>query len=146
MSKNPTDRMKDPFYAQLLFHIESMICRTDELAKEAGITLTDSQVRSTLIKAKQIVDGADFNMPETNERENILSNLAMNIWHAPDEIMMETTDCEGKPQSEPLDLALWSNALETVADSIKTRKSNVPGSRCYLDYVQDFIADSQKRE
>lgn len=53
MKHNPTDRMKDPFYAQLIFQIENMICVADADAKSRGITFTDSQVRSAILKARR---------------------------------------------------------------------------------------------
>ncbi len=50
---------------------------------------------------------------------------------------------DGEVEEEPLPISDWVKALETVADSIKTRRSNVPGSRDYLDFLPGFIAQAQ---
>ena len=131
--------MKDPFYAALLFQIERMICLADEEAKELGIELTDSQVRSALIKARKLVQGANPEVSDENERDQVLARLIRSIYHAPDDLMEETKASDGSTETQPLQVPHWLNALETVADSIKTRKSDVPGSRCYLSYIHSFL-------
>lgn len=55
MSRTALDRMQDPFYAALLFQIESLICQTDTDATEAGMPLTDSQVRSSVVRALETI-------------------------------------------------------------------------------------------
>ena len=140
MKHNPIDRMKDPFYAGLLFQIEQMICQADDEAKRKGMELTDSQVRSAIIKAQKKAQGEDPNIPVTNEREQILAALIDSICQAPYQIMEQTLADDGTEEHQPLAISYWVNALETVQDSIKTRKRNVPGSRDYLNYLPGFIA------
>jgi hypothetical protein len=142
MKQNPTDRMKDPYYAGLLFAIEQMICLADDEAKAEGMSLTDSQVRSAILKAQKLVQGGSPDIPETNERERVLAGLIHAIYHAPDEMIKDTVTADG-PSNEPLPLPDWINALETIADSIKTRRSTVPGSRDYLNFVHGFISEAR---
>lgn len=123
---NPTDRMKDPFYAGLLFQIESQLSQTDEVAKVMGLQLTDSQVKSALIKAQKKLQGGTPAIPQANDREKLMASLI-------DTLCLTSVDKQA-----------WSNALETVADSIKTRTGNVPGSRNYLDFVQDFVRSAPR--
>ena len=135
MKNSPTDRMKDPYYAGLLLHIENIICITDDSAKGAGVVLTDSQVRSALIKVRKLIGGGEPDISETTDRDRILHRLIMSLYHAPSVLM------EKRKLSDIVD---WAKAMETVEDSIRTRKSDVPGSRDYLDYVHHFMAQVHK--
>jgi uncharacterized protein (DUF1778 family) len=54
---NPTNRMKDPFYASLLFRVETHVHAVDCAAKVTGISLNDSQVRSAILRAAKVVAG-----------------------------------------------------------------------------------------
>jgi len=137
--------MKDPYYAGLLFQIEQMICEADDEAKCMGLQLTDSQVRSAMLKAQRKVRGEEPVISETNEREKILSALIDSIYQAPDYIMKRTMTDDGAEEEEPLPISDWRKALETVAGSIQTRRSNVPGSRCYLDFLHGFIGKTWGR-
>lgn len=146
MKNNPTDRMKDPYYAGLLFQIEQMICQADDDAKSKGLQLTDSQVRSAILKARRMVQGAEPHIPATNEREQILAELIDSIYQAPDHIMKGSMTDDGGMEEEPLPIPDWINALETVAESIKTRRSDVPGSRDYLTFLHGFIAQVREAD
>lgn len=136
--------MKDPFYAGLLFQIEQMICQADNEAKSKGQILTDSQIRSALIKTRKRAGGGGMDIPETNERERIIAKLINNLFQAPEEIFEQITSDDGTIQEQPLKISDWIKALETVEDSIKTRKSSIPGSRDYLDFVHHFIEQAKK--
>ncbi len=135
--------MKDPYYTGLLFQIEQIICQADETAKGLGIQLTDSQIRSALIKTRKKAAGADPEIPLALERDRILAGLIDSLLQAPGQLGKRVVTAEGEVE-KPLPLADWTNALETVEDSIKTRKSNTPGSRHYLDFVHGFIAQAKR--
>lgn len=45
--KKHGDKMKDPFYARLIFTIEQFIYEADQTAESVGVKLTDSQIQST---------------------------------------------------------------------------------------------------
>jgi hypothetical protein len=143
MKNNPTDRMKDPFYAGLLFQIENIICQADDDAKSKGLQLTDSQVRSSLIRTQKKLQGGDPEIPQTNAREKILADLIDSLCRAPEALREETSADDGALQGKPLDILDWVRALETVEDSVKTRKSNIPGSRDYLEFLHAFIREAK---
>lgn len=140
--RNPIDRMKDPFYARLLFQIERMICLADDEAKDAGVNLTDSHIRSALIKAKKLVQGEEPEVPQETDRDGILSQLIMSLYHAPDDILEERIHADGTREKQPLQVSHWIRAIETVMDSMKTWKGG-QGSRGYLDFLHRFLADAQ---
>ena len=143
MKPNPTNRMKDPFFAGLMFQIEQMICLADTQARTSGCELTDSQVRSTMIKARKLVQGAEPNLPQATERDRILRGLAMSIYHAPDDLMEQSDDSGGGLTERPLEISDWLKAIDSVHHSIDTRRSDIPGSRDYLSFLQEFIAGAQ---
>ncbi len=136
------DRMGDPFYANLMFQIEQIICGSDGLAKEKGIVLTDSQVRSALIKTSKKLEGADPDVPQANERDKALAGLIGNLCRAWEGLGLLEISIDGAKHEKSVDVVAWIKAIEAVEDSLQIRKSPVPGSRCYLDYVQRFIADA----
>jgi hypothetical protein len=144
MKTKPIDRMKDPFFAGLIFQIEQMIHITDQNAEDSKIKLTDSQVRSVIIKARKLIQGEEPNWPTTPERDRILADLAMIIFHAPDHLMEQTTEPDGTTKEEPLKISDWLKALESVQTSIELRRSKIPGSRNYLDFLTDFILRAQE--
>ena len=76
MKNNPTDRMKDPFYAGLLFKIEQIICQVDDEAKRQGLELTDSQIRSALVKARKKVAGEDPDIPCKRRSKSVAGSRA----------------------------------------------------------------------
>lgn len=139
MKHNPTDRMQDPFYAGLIFQIESRICHADAQAKSGNIALTDSQVRSAILKARRMALGATPKISGSNERERILAALIDDINRAPQSFWVQTESETGATSEEPLPMSYWADALETVAESIDTRRSDYPGSRDYLDFLHGFI-------
>ena len=145
MKTNPTDRMKDPFYAGLLFQVENIINQADSDARSKGLQLTDSQVRSALIKTQKKLQGGEPEISETNEREKILAALIDSLIRAPNALMEQSTTEDGRAEEKSLNISDWVKALETVEDSVQTRKSNIPGSRDYLDFVHGFIGQAKGR-
>ena len=143
MSRNATDRMRDPFYAGLLFQIEKLIGQADVDAKSKGLSLTDSQIRSALIKTRKKLKGEQPAIPHSNEREQILLELIRCLILAPTCIMEQVTTVDGGTEEKPLNLSDWSKAIETIEDSVKTRTGHLPGSRDYLDFVHGFLQQAK---
>ena len=131
--------MKDPFYAQLLLQVENLICQADADAKSKGLQLSDSQVRSALVRTRKKLKGEKPLIPQTNEREIILAKLIDSLLLAREYIIRKSITADAQEISIPLSAADWSKALGTVEVSVMTRKSDTPGSRHYLDYVHEFV-------
>ncbi len=137
--------MRDPFFAQLMFLIEKTICAADQDARQQGVTLKDSQIQSAINKAIGLASGKSPRMEETSEADRILRKLILSINHTINN-KLEARIVDGKQQEEkPIRPAEWIMALESVMDSIKTRRSGIPGSRDYLDFVQGFILRAAKQ-
>lgn len=131
--------VRDPFFQRFLFQIEQSICTVDNDAKSEGVVLSDSQVRSALVKAKKLVQGASPQVSRESAPDRFLWVLIQNIVHAPDGLIDELQPTDGVPLSDAQWVAYWLKALDTVMESIKSRKSSSPGSRVYLDFVHGFI-------
>ena len=138
--------MQDPFYAGLLLQIESRICQTDTDATEAGMPLTDSQVRSAVVKARKMAEGGQPAIAGETPRDLILRDLAQMLSRVPDFLQEARTNAEGQTVRKPIDIKDWIKALETVLDSMKTRKVDQPGSRAYLDFAREFVAEALARQ
>jgi hypothetical protein len=92
--KKHGDKMKDPFYAGLIFTLEQFIYEADQTAESVGVKLTDSQIQSTLIKAKKLCQAGTPKLTAQTEKEHILQNLMMSIYHAPDALMEQSDSGE----------------------------------------------------
>ena len=145
MGKNPTDRMRDPFYAGLLFQIEHIICQADDEAKSKGIRLTDSQIKSALNKTRGKLEGGTPVIPTGSEKDKIIAQLIDSLCLAHHDLAERQQYPDGTETDKPLDVMDWIRAIETVEDSVKTRKSHIPGSRDYLDFVHGFIEQAKGR-
>jgi len=143
MGRHSIHRLKDPFYVGLIFQIEQMICSADEEAKEAGWGLNDSQLQSALVKAHKLVKGAARKIPESSDRDRLLSKLIRSLHDARECLLEECVGDDGIAEQRPLRRVDWANALETVIDSIKRRKGGVSGSRAYLDFLPEFLASAR---
>ena len=138
--------MRDPFFAHLMFLIEQMISEADVDARAQGVTLRDSQVQSALTKARGLASGKSPRIEEATDADRVLRTLILSIDHAPNELIERSIDPDGLRQEKPLDAADWIMAIETVIDSIKTRRSEIPGSRDYLDFVEAFVKRAKKSQ
>jgi len=146
MKQNAHDRMKDPFFGYLMAVIEKEIAQADAEAKERSRQFTDSQVRSTLIKAIKTAKGEKPAIPAGSEHERLLADLIPRILRKREDILTRVVD-EGDDEpaeddeipGEPVQLSHWILAMETVVSSIKIRTQMTPGSRGYLDFIHDFV-------
>jgi len=131
------DLMKDPFYAQLSYVVESAICKADQEAQKKGIRLTDSNIKSALNKARRITPQRSvLPLDAINTREAFIEELALSI-AAQREILEHTA--EDGSDGTAISHADWVKAILVVEASLKLRKSDEPGSRFYLDFVRRFI-------
>ncbi len=136
------DLMKDPFYAQLMFVVESSICKADKAAQEQGLRLTDSNIKSALNKARRMTPQKVIAPVESlRSREDFVEELARSI-AANREILLEETDGAEGEMTE-VSQADWVKAISAVEASLKLRHSKEPGSRDYLDFVRSFVEEGR---
>ena len=140
------DLMKDPFYAGVMYVIESHICTLDDRARKSGIILSDSQIQSSLIKLEKTIRGQKPGIPTESPRDQLLAEWIGENRTPPKEIQIETIGESGEAFREPLAIEDWLAALLAVLESVKTRRSPFPGSRAYLDFVHDFIARASRKK
>ncbi len=141
------DLMKDPFYAGILFEIERKLDEADRLASARGLRLTDSQVRSALVKAVNTARGrppATASAP-AGEKERLLLDLGAQLESVRANIFVQQLRPDGVAEEVPLPTADWVKALEAVRKSCELRSGREPGSRAYLDFLRGFIAQAKNR-
>ncbi|MCK9589108.1 MAG: hypothetical protein WC076_08895 [Terrimicrobiaceae bacterium] len=142
------DLMKDPFYAGILFAIESKIHEGDRLAASRGITLTDSNIRSLLIKT---VHAARGKLPQSvpasaGAKDQFLAEFLHQLIAAKDSVMERQELPDGTLEESPLPCTDWIKALEAAKESCAIRTGDEPGSRGYLDFLADFIPQAGGRK
>jgi len=142
------DLMKDPFYAGILFAIESKIHEGDRLAVSRGITLTDSNIRSLLIKTIQAAGGKlPQPVPDSaGTKDQFLAEFLHQMIAAKDSVMERQELPDGTSEEIPLPCSDWIKALEAAKESCAIRTGDEPGSRGYLDFLADFIPQVGARE
>lgn len=138
--------MRDPFFAQLMFLIEELICAADAEARGKQIILKDSQILSALTKTHGLVSGKEPKINESTEADRILKKLIFAISQL-------TTNPNGPVLEqleggllEPVSKKYWGLAIEAVMESLSIRRSKIPGSREYLDFVKGFIDQAKARK
>lgn len=118
----------------ILLAIEGTIHRAERAALNQGVTLTDSQVRSTLNRVrKHGIPGAPKS-EAASARDKVLAQLHVDIASLRSALAVE----EASGVTVDLSDAEWNLAVRTIEDSIRLR-SNGAGSRDYLEFLQDFL-------
>jgi hypothetical protein len=145
MKKNPIDRMKDPFYAQLIFSIEGIVLQADEEAKDRNLRLYDSQIKSALVKTRKRLRGGDPEVPQGNEKEELLAKLVDSLCHNPDTLREIKPNPDGTEEEIPIERSDYIRAVESVERSLKNHRSDLPGSRLYLDFLHRFLRDVRRK-
>lgn len=143
--KNPHDAMQDPFYANILYVIETKLHEGDLLATTRGLKLTDSAVRSALVKASHVAKGHPSVPASANAsaKDKFLGELVEQLGRVRAGIRVQTSRPDGSGTEEaPLPAKDWLIALECVRDSCELRSNGQPGSRSYLDYLGAFLRGS----
>ncbi|MCX6878174.1 MAG: hypothetical protein NTW21_30840 [Verrucomicrobia bacterium] len=92
--------MKDPFFGYLMVAIEKVIAQADTEAKERSRQFTDSQVRSTLIKAIKTAKGEKPAIPAGSEHERLLAGLITRILRKREDILTRVVDEDGNGHAE----------------------------------------------
>jgi len=134
------DLMKDPFYAQLMFVVESAICKADKSAQDQGVRLTDSNIKSALNKARRMTPEKVIAPVEfLRRREDFVDELARSIAANRKVLLTQAEGAEG--ERTEVSHADWAKAISAVETSLKLRHRDEPGSRDYLDFVRSFIEE-----
>ena len=128
--KNPSDLMKDPFYAQIMFRIETLIHERDEEAKrESDLTLKDTNVKSAIRKAMGMLQGKSPQLDSSTPQNQWIGRIAIDL----------SGLGESMNASENIERKDYIRALLAVENSLKTRRELEGHSRGYLDFLKRFI-------
>ncbi len=140
--------MKDPFYAAILYAIENEILKGDQQAAAQDIRLTDSNVRSLLVKAAHAANGKRPK-PVTSSaspKDQFLAELLDRLIAVRESLNVETQSPGGATEQQALSTAEWTAALGAVKESCAIRTSDEPGSRDYLEFLAGFLAQAATRK
>ena len=136
------DLMRDPFYARLMFVVESAICKADKAAQEQGVRLTDSNIKSAMNKARRMTPEKVIAPVESlGTREDFVEELARSI-AANGKVLFEQAE-GAESEMKEVSQADWVKVISAVETSLKLRHRDEPGSRDYLDFVRSFIEEGR---
>ncbi len=141
---NKAHLMNNPFFAGIMFHIESTIHGADCAAATAGVELKDSHIKSCLSKVKTLAKGSQPKAEPKTERDKIILKLAEDIDKLRPEIRESSDRNAGFHDAKPISTGDWLSAVKAVEDSLKNH--TMSGTRYYLDFLSDFIAEARDGE
>jgi len=141
---NKAHLMNDPFFAGIMFHIESEIHDADRAAATAGVELKDSHIKSCLSKVKTLAKGNRPKAEPKTEREKLILELAESIDKLRPKIRESSDPTDEFETATPINTVDWLSAVKAVEDSLKNH--TMSGTRYYLDFLSDFIAEARDDE
>jgi len=135
--------MRDPHYASILLEIERKLHAVDRLAVARGVTLTDSNIRSLLVRAINDAKGKTTKPAETapSDKDRLLTEALQELAKVRAAVI-EEWEPDGSFERRPLRAVAWIAELEAIKDSCAVRTGREPGSRGYLEFVRDFLKNS----
>lgn len=131
--KSPGDLMKDPFYAQIMFRIETLIHEQDLAAQAESLTVKDSDAKSAIRKALGFLKGKPPKQSGDDLRDIWIMETAKGLFALGKAVKSE----------QQLEEAQFCRALLAVEDSLKTRREMNGHSRGYLDFLRSFIEEKK---
>ena len=136
--------MRDPRYAGILLEIERKLHEADHLAGVRGLTLTDSNIRSLLVRASNEAKGKTAKSAEAalSDKDRFLAEALLQLAAVRTVIVEERDGADGTVERRPLPAADWIAALEAIKDSCAVRTGREPGSRGYLEFLRGFMKDA----
>lgn len=139
MTTKVKDLMKEPFYALIMFKIESVIGEWDRKAVDQGNDISDAMVRSVLNKAISLMKGKKPGIlpSRPKKREFLQQNLLQII----NELKKETVGSILEDFNQMVTSRDWLLSLRAISDSLKLRTYNEPGCRAYLDFLISFQSE-----
>ncbi len=138
------DTMRDPRYSGILLEIERKLHEADRLAVARGLTLTDSNIRSLLIRAINDAKGKAPKSAENaaSDKDGFLAEALQQLAAVRAAIVEERDQPDGSIQRRPLATVEWIASLEAIKDSCALRTGSMPGSRGYLEFLRDFLKNA----
>ena len=138
--------MRDPRYSGILLEIERTLHEADRLASARGLTLTDSNIRSLLVRAINEAKGKTAKPAggTASDKDRFLAEALLQLAAVRAAIIEERDLPDGTVQQIPLPAADWIASLEAIKDSCAVRTGQEPGSRGYLEFLRGFMKDLPK--
>jgi hypothetical protein len=138
--------MRDSRYSGILFEIEGKLHEADRLAGARGLTLTDSNIRSLLVRAINEAKGKVAKSAETavSDKDRFLAEALQQLAAVNSAIVEEWEQSDGSFERRPLPAVDWIASLEAINDSCAVRPGREPGSRGYLEFLRDFIKNAAR--
>jgi hypothetical protein len=139
------DTMRDPFFSGILLEIERTLHQADRLSTARGLTLTDSNVRSLLVRAINEAKGKTAKSSAgavASAKDLFLAEALQQLALVRAAIVEAVAQDDGLVAHVPLPAADWIASLEAIKDSCAIRTGSEPGSRGYLEFLRSFITQT----
>lgn len=125
--------MNDPFYSRIMVRIEKLIYEQDQAAKDASLTVKDSDAKSAIRKALGFLSGKSPKDGDGSLRNRWVVETAKGLFALSKVLKVD----------QQLEEAKFERALLAVEDSLKTRREMYGHARGYLDFLGRFIEEQK---
>ncbi|HWB03938.1 MAG TPA: hypothetical protein VG796_13000 [Verrucomicrobiales bacterium] len=133
-----TTTFNEEILAQYCSLIEQLILSANETAAASGIRLTDSAVKSALVKAVNSLRGRLPRETASSPKDRLLADLSGVILGLRQQIEAVAPGDETKPAIRP-DTNEWAQTINALIHSIERRMSGEAGGRNYLEFLPEFF-------
>jgi hypothetical protein len=140
--------MRDPRFSPIFLQIERTLCTTDASAHARGVTLTDSNIRSLLVRAINDARGRTTKSAgmAASEKDRAIAGALRDLRTMRAAMVEERDQSDGSVERRPLSTSHWIAALETIKDSCESRRGPESGARGCLEFLREFLKDTERAE
>jgi len=126
--------------------LESCLHQSDSSANELGLRLTDSNIRSLLVRALNEAKGKSVQSVEASasEKDQFLPEALSDLISLRSAMLTQLEQSDDSMTTSILPISDWIALQETIKDSCALHTGSEPGSRGYLEFLRDFIQNAGK--
>jgi hypothetical protein len=145
MKLTRTVAFNDGLLAQYCSLVEQLILSADETAAAEGIRLTDSAVKSALVKAVNLLRNRPPKNTGASPKDLLLTKLTGTVIGLREQVeAVPVEPGEEAPAIHPT-RDEWEHTLTAIIQSIETRMSGEAGGRNYLEFLPGFFKSVPRR-
>jgi hypothetical protein len=119
--------MPDPNLTPLILATETELNAIDCLAATRSLVLTDSNIRSLLVRAINEAKGKTAKSVAGSDKDRFLNEALQSLLAVRANVIEEWKKPDGSTEERPLPNANWIAAWEAVKDSCAVRTGSEPG-------------------
>jgi hypothetical protein len=112
------------------------------------VTLTDSNIRSLLVRAINDARGRTARSAgmAASEKDRAIAGALRDLRTMRAATVEERDQSDGSVERRPLSTSHWIAALEAIKDSCELRRGPESGAQGCLEFLREFLKDTKRAE